>query len=157
MNDSNVDTSILLVLLLVVATFFMHDHPKTEYEVNGIVVGLSDCIAPQKGACFKKIKQIKIAYSKNSSKVHFMLYDLGGEPIQSLYELDKCSVMNEEIFGCEGLARRGSEIQIESAKVRNYTNNAMFLRVITSKVYKFLPDDWLLTADEVNFIQKWIF
>jgi hypothetical protein len=157
MTDTSEEIKSLLIGLAVIAVIFQYNHPKTEYEVNGIVVAETECIKKSKSTCYKKLEKIKITYTRNSSKVLYMLYDLDGEPNQSIYELDKCVVMNEEIFGCAGLVRRGDAIAIDSEKTGAPKHQFGFHQVITSKVFKFMPNASLYSADQVNFLQEWIF
>jgi hypothetical protein len=63
-----------------------------------------------------------------------MLYDLDGEPNQSIYELDKCVVMNEEIFGCAGLVRRGDAIAIDSEKT-GMPKNQFGFHSLSDRIY----------------------
>ena len=69
MTDTSEEIKSLLIGLAVIAVIFQYNHPKTEYEVNWIVVAETECIKNSKSNCFKKLEKIKITYARNSKQM----------------------------------------------------------------------------------------
>jgi hypothetical protein len=135
-----------------------HNFPKVDYELNGVVIVETECSNTKlnNSICVKKLENIKIVYSKNSHKGTYMTFPLDTKPRSGFTEAD-CIVMNEEIFGCKGIVRRGEDIEVDSEITSLPNVTFKFHRVITSKFYNFLPNSIILPAETVDFFQNWLY